>query len=226
MLGKILGPVLSSRFEGLPAYVAGGKLLDVGCGNGNYLYSLRELGWETYGVEIDEQACHYAREVLGLTVSQGSLAEARFPDAFFDVITLRHVLEHLPDPGRTLATVYRLLREGGSILIEAPNIESLQARFFKARWFHLDIPRHLYHFAPATLQALLQKAGFSEIRLSFIPNMTGTAGSLQYWWNERAGTRGTGIHRCRVLAWCLWPVGLLAARLGYGECLRVMAAKR
>ena len=226
MLVKILGTVLSSRFEGLPAYVAGGKILDVGCGNGNYLYSLRELGWETYGVEIDEQACHYAREVLGLTIFQGTLEEAHLPHNFLDVITMRHVLEHLPDPGRSLAEVYRLLRAGGSVLLETPNIESLQARFFKARWFHLDIPRHLYHFAPATLQALLQKAGFSGIQLSFLPSMTGITGSLQYWWNEWAGTRGTGVHRSRVLAWCLWPVGLLAARCGYGECLRAEAVKR
>jgi len=226
ILGKILGLALNSHFASLPAYVAGGKLLDVGCGNGNYLYSLRELGWETYGVEMNEQACRYAQEVLGLKVSHGTLEEARFPDAFFDVVTMRHVLEHLPDPGRSLAEVYRLLRAGGSVLLETPNIESVQARFFKARWFHLDVPRHLYHFAPATLQALLQKAGFSQIRLSFLPSMPGITGSLQYWWNERAGTRGTGIHRCRVLAWCLWPVGLLAARLGYGECLRVVAVKR
>lgn len=224
--GKILKLMLNGRFEGLPAYVAGGKLLDVGCGNGNYLYSLRELGWETYGVEMNEQVCRYVREVLGLTVSQGTLEEARFPDAFFDVVTMRHVLEHLPDPGRSLAEVHRLLRDGGSALIETPNIASLQARFFRARWFHLDVPRHLYHFAPATLHALLQKTGFSEIRLSFLPSMTGITGSLQYWWNEWTGTRSTGIHRSHVLAWGLWPVGFLAARCGYGECMRVVAVKR
>jgi 2-polyprenyl-3-methyl-5-hydroxy-6-metoxy-1,4-benzoquinol methylase len=223
--GKILRLMLNGRFEGLPVYVAGGKILDVGCGNGNYLYSLRELGWETYGVEMDEQVCHYVREVLGLTVFQGTLEEAHLPNNLFDVVTMRHVLEHLPDPSRSLAEVYRLLRAGGSVLIETPNIESVQARFFRARWFHLDIPRHLYHFTPATLPALLQKTGFSEIRLSFLPSMTGITGSLQYRWNERAGTRGTGIHHCRVLAWSLWPVGLLAARLGYGECMRVMAVK-
>lgn len=75
-----------------------GRLLDVGCGSGEFLAQMRELGWDVFGVEPDPQAARVAREQFGLTVWPGALAEASFPDGFFDAVTLNHVIEHVADP--------------------------------------------------------------------------------------------------------------------------------
>jgi len=223
---KLLTTPLKSRFRGLPEYVHGGKLLDVGCGSGNYLYSLRELGWNVYGVELDEGAARYARDRLGLNVLSGTLEQAEFSGAFFDVVTMRQVLEHLPDPSGTLAEVYRILRPGGRLMVEVPNIAGLPATLFKSWWFNLDVPRHLYSFTPRTLEAMLEKAGFTRVKIEHIADTSGITGSLQYLWNARTkDPKSNAIRRSKVLHLVLWPMAFLLVRLGRGEMIRAWGRK-
>jgi len=218
---------LRNLFQGLPEYVEGGKLLDVGCGSGNYLCSLRELGWDVYGVEIDDGAASYARDQFGLKVSSGTLEEAGFPDAFFHVVTMRQVLEHLPDPFRTAMEAYRVLEDPGTLIVEVPNFESFQAALFQDKWFHLDLPRHLYHFSPRTLRTMLYQAGLSSITISHLATTSGITGSLQYIWNAwTQDPTGNRIRWSKPLGLCLWPLAFLMAKLGYGEMLRAIALKQ
>jgi 2-polyprenyl-3-methyl-5-hydroxy-6-metoxy-1,4-benzoquinol methylase len=143
-----------------------GKLLDVGCGSGQFLAEMRALGWETVGVEPDREAVKIGRERLGLCIYEGRLEEADFPEESFDAITMHHVIEHVPNPIGFLQACHRLLKPGGKLVAVTPNIESLGHYLFKKSWLHLDPPRHLYLFSPYTLIACAERAGIqvSEIR--------------------------------------------------------------
>lgn len=140
-----------------------GRVLDIGCGNGEFLLSLKRRGWEVHGVEFSAEACALAR-AKGIAAHQGDLASARFPAGHFDVVTLWHVLEHLPEPLTELAEVRRILRSDGLLVVEVPNSGSLTFRSCKEQWYALDVPRHLQHFTPATLQRALRQSGFASAR--------------------------------------------------------------
>jgi 2-polyprenyl-3-methyl-5-hydroxy-6-metoxy-1,4-benzoquinol methylase len=137
------------------------RILDVGCGVGDFLGSLAHLGWETYGTEISEAGAGLAR-ARGIRAYRGELTAAGFPDDFFDVVTLWHVLEHVPDPLAQLAEIRRILKPEGLLVVEVPNARSATFSLTKEKWYYLDVPRHLQHFTPATLDAILGQAGFRK----------------------------------------------------------------
>lgn len=132
----------------------GGRVLDVGCGTGDRLDVFRALGFEPYGVETSESAL-YARNHLGLNVFHGDLFNARFPDRFFDLVTLYNVLEHTHDPRAVCLEVSRILKEDGRLVLQIPNTDSLQCRLFGKRWAAYDVPRDLYYVNVDTLVAFL-----------------------------------------------------------------------
>jgi SAM-dependent methyltransferase len=136
-----------------------GRVLDIGCGRGFLLQEFHRRGWQVLGTEADDKAATHARETLKLPVKVGPLDALEPPGAGFDAIVLWHVLEHLADPTATLVQVHRLLRPGGILLVGVPNFGSGEARLCRDKWFHLDVPRHLAHFTPASLGNLLQKSG-------------------------------------------------------------------
>lgn len=135
-----------------------GRLLDVGCGDGAFLLGARARGWSVTGTEINPAPARAA----GLDVRE-TIEETR-AHAPFDCITLWHSLEHMRDPLAALKSLAKLLAPGGRLLVAVPNAEGLQARVFGAGWFHLDVPRHLYHFGAASLEHLLAAAGFDIAR--------------------------------------------------------------
>lgn len=151
---------------------APGRILDVGCGDGDFLHYLAQRGWCGVGAEVSEAGCRRARS-RGVEVYRGTLEEAcrnktTMADGSFDAVTLWHVLEHLPDPRGALASAASLLREGGLLVIEVPNIASTTFRMTSTSWFPLDVPRHLQHFEPQHLDALLTDEGFHvERRVHF-----------------------------------------------------------
>jgi 2-polyprenyl-3-methyl-5-hydroxy-6-metoxy-1,4-benzoquinol methylase len=144
-----------------------GRVLDVGCGRGLLLAQLRQRGWEVQGTELSEQSAAYPRDVLGIPVHIGDLADLHLPSEQFDAVVMWHVLEHVPDPAVVLAEVARLLRPGGIFLVAVPNFGSLEARFTRDKWFHLDVPRHLNHYTPAVLYRSLAAAGLRVRRAAY-----------------------------------------------------------
>jgi len=159
---------------------ANGKLLDIGCGTGSFLASMKRSGWGAYGVELSPVACEYAERNEGLNVFNGTVEDASFPNDFFDAVTMLQVLEHTQDPAGTLREVYRILKADGLLTIGVPNAASWESKLFGSRWGPWEIPRHLYHFSPTTITALLEKNGFSVIDIKYdgIPN--GFLWSMQY----------------------------------------------
>lgn len=131
-----------------------GSLLDIGCGRGLFLDIMKKEGWRVAGVEFNKETASYANKVYEINVMTPQ-AMMTLPDESFDVITIFHVLEHMPDPAAVLRTCVKLLKKHGLLVIAVPNMASLQASLGKSNWFHLDIPYHLYHFTLNGLQRLL-----------------------------------------------------------------------
>jgi len=140
------------------------RLLDVGCGRGEFILWARQLGWRCYGVEIDGAAAALARqcggEILGSRVQEVSRAH----DVFFDAITLSHVIEHVYDPLDLLGHCWRLLRPGGYLWIETPNSESVGYEVYGRHWRGLEPPRHLVLFNTSALRMSLERTGFERAR--------------------------------------------------------------
>ena len=167
----------------------GGRLLDVGCATGNFLMGMKRLpNWELYGVEPNEHAARVAQE-NGLNVFVGVLEQARYPDNFFDAVTLWDVLEHLHDPKTSLKEIFRILKPGGLLVVRVPNLDSWDAGIFRRAWAGLDAPRHLYVFDRRTLSQILEQAG---LRVKYLRSEIGSYPtfvlSVRFWLVQ------TGVH--------------------------------
>jgi 2-polyprenyl-3-methyl-5-hydroxy-6-metoxy-1,4-benzoquinol methylase len=136
-----------------------GKLLDIGSGTGYFAAFMKEKGWTVKGVEISDMARDFAVSHFGLDVVPPDLVSS-MPDKYYDCITLWHVLEHFYEPDRWMKEIYRLLMDDGRCILALPNIASSDARRFRNSWAALDVPRHLWHFAPDTLVKFIEKNGF------------------------------------------------------------------
>ena len=154
--------LVDSSMRFIPRACSGRRLLDVGAGNGAYLLSVRSAGWEIVGVEPDPAAAAVARRT-GLDVREGSIHSLQSGDGTFDVITMNHVIEHVHEPRKVLSEAFRLLRPGGILYLETPNIESYGHRRFGRHWRGLEPPRHLVLFNWNSLEALLSEVGFAQI---------------------------------------------------------------
>jgi len=142
----------------------GGRLLEVGSGGGDNLRALQDIGWVVEGVDFDPEAVEAARR-KGLHVRQGLLEEQRYPDEFFDAVTMSHLVEHVHDPLHLLLESRRVLKPGGRIAVVTPNVASIGHRLFSAAWLPLDPPRHLHLFSPQALSSLADRAGFQKKRV-------------------------------------------------------------
>ena len=152
----------SMHVRALPLPDGEGRLLDVGCGNGEFLARMRAAGWQVEGLDPDPAAVELAKRA-GLAVDEGTLSSVEPRLARYDAITLSHVIEHVHDPLATLQACYAALRPGGVIWIDTPNLEARGHRRFGRDWFPLEPPRHLAIFTASSLRSLLERAGFTAL---------------------------------------------------------------
>lgn len=156
------------------------SLLDFGCGKGNFLWFAKNKRWNVFGVETSVPRAEYARKVFNLNISTEFYSGGKIGNTRYDVITLLHVLEHLPDPLNLLHELVREnLAEKGVLLIEVPNFNSIQSRLAKNKWIHLDVPRHISHFTEKTLTQILSIMNMTPIRRKSFSFHIGVLGMVQ-----------------------------------------------
>lgn len=141
---------------------AKGNLLDIGAGIGAFAAEMEKRHWEVTGIEPDEGARTQAGNLFGMDLLP-TTALHELPPASFDAITLWHVLEHVHPLHDYVETLKNLLKPGGKIFIAVPNYQSLDADVYRSHWAAYDVPRHLYHFTPKSMQVLMQKHGLKII---------------------------------------------------------------
>ena len=207
-----------------------GRILDWGAGDGAFLNLLEKAGFDCWG--IDSYSFHLNDSRLIST----TIEEASFESAFFDAITCLHVLEHIERPFSSLKKALGLLKLGGLLVVEVPNIDSFGFQIFKKRWYPLDIPVHLNHFNPTVMQRLLGAVGNmqiitvehfshrnspSSLLLSLIPSLS----------PPRIRARYCGRYPLPLMVLYLilqvvtYPFALIASVLNRGEVIRMYARK-
>lgn len=144
----------------IEAKTSGRRLLDVGCGGGIFLSTMRARGWDVAGIEPNEQLAAALRTQLQLDVHAGRVEEAPERWAPFDVVTLFDMLEHVPEPRTALAKAWTLLKPGGMLVILTPNMGSLEYRVFGKYWYGFQAPDHLWLFTRHSLTQLVTDVGF------------------------------------------------------------------
>jgi 2-polyprenyl-3-methyl-5-hydroxy-6-metoxy-1,4-benzoquinol methylase len=152
------------------------KLLEIGCGTGSFLKVLRELGYMTYGVDVNEASCAYAREQNQLdNIFEGSLETLNFGTSFFDIVILRHTFEHVTDPSGLLSVIRNVLVEDGIVAITVPNYEFITTKIGKCLskkpFNKLANPicgrGHLYYYTPVTMGKFFDKFGFETLEMCY-----------------------------------------------------------
>lgn len=140
--------------------INGGKLLEVGCATGLLLKAFETRGWQTAGIEISQSASEFARTKLGLNVKTGMVSSETVGSDSFDAIVMIHTFEHFPNPLQALQLLRENLAKTGFLIIQLPNVASLEARIKGKTWQGWRIPYHLFHYTPRTLHKVLQKCGY------------------------------------------------------------------
>jgi SAM-dependent methyltransferase len=183
-----------------------GRGVDVGCGRGDLAAGLIGAGWRMAGIEPSPDAAANAR-ARGVDVRVGTLATCALEPSAYDAAVFQHSLEHTAEPLADLERVRAALRPGGLVAITVPNFGNWQARRLRARWYHLDVPRHRTHFTRQGLDALLGRAGLEPIDVRTSTSTVGLPASIQY----------------RVAGRCLFPDGM-ALRVASGLCVLTLPA--
>ncbi len=160
----------------IETYKKKGRLLDIGCGRGEFLDRARKKGWEVYGLDFSQPSAHYAKKHFGIEVLVSNFEKANFNENFFDVVTMWDYLEHTKKPSLILEKAAKSIKKDGILVVASPNLDSLleiTAKFiYRISFGKVEMPlakqypfTHHYHFTLETLAKYLEKCGFKIIKV-------------------------------------------------------------
>lgn len=218
------GPELATPAPPYP----GAAALDIGCGAGEMLRRLQARGWDVYGVEPSVSTAERVRDELGLggdRIVTAAAEDALFPEASFELVRMSHVLEHLYQPVEVLRSVHGWLVPDGELWISVPNFAGCERRIFGRHWFGLDVPRHLFHFTPITLHAVLHATGFELKSTRADLFAVSLAGSVQRLLTARKGTHARPSQSRRLYVAAI-PTAALLSVMGWASTMTVIATRR
>lgn len=193
-----------------------GRMLDVGCGGGDYLARQRELGWRVAGVEADPQTAKEVAARLSAPVTPGLMPDVELHDAAFDLVTAWEALEHFDRPIAALKRMRTWLAPDGVLALSVPNIDALAARIFGPDWIALDMPRHVTHWSHDSLSKAVQRAG---LRLFAV----GPCGHAN--WIRESAAKARGWRRALQVHAVSRLVSAYAGSRGTGEGLVAIAGR-
>ncbi|MBV1915551.1 MAG: class I SAM-dependent methyltransferase, partial [Pseudomonadales bacterium] len=147
----------------LPA-IPQGRMLEIGCASGSFMHQMAEQGWQVEGIEFSEKAALEASQ-LGYKVYAGQLEEAPLPSKQVDLIVGWMVIEHLHDPVGGLKKLRQCSKPDGWIALSVPNAASFEFKLFNDKWYALQLPTHLYHYTPQSIEKMLEASGWSLIKI-------------------------------------------------------------
>jgi len=140
-----------------------GNFLDIGSGTGAFVNEMKKSGWQVRGIEPDEGARSLAKKLYGIELDNEKKL-FQITEHSLDAITLWHVLEHVHDLQSYVQQLKLLLKKNGKLFIAVPNYTSLDSSVYKEFWAAYDVPRHLYHFSPLSMQCLMEKNGMKIVQ--------------------------------------------------------------
>ena len=229
---KFLKPLVNRIFNShgtvLPPLTPG-SMLEFGCAAGSFLHHMAEKGWRVQGIEFSEKAAQEAQK-LGVPVYAGALENAPQPNQPFDLIVGWMVLEHLHDPVGSLKKLREWANPGAWMALSIPNAGSLEFRLFKDKGFALQLPTHLYHFTPQSLEKVLNAGGWRLEKIYHQRTLNNFIGSLGYVLREQGYTSlslkliefpGKG----GVLNYILYPLSWLLSIFGQTGRMTVWVKK-
>jgi len=210
-----------------PVFKRPGAMLDIGCGNGWFIYKMKNLGWNVKGVEPSKAGAEAGRRIGGLDIHHGDLLTANYPSDSFDYIRSNHSFEHISNPNEVLDEIYRILKPGGKVFIGVPNINSYTGNLFKGYWYYLGAPVHTFNYSNRNLSSLLAKHNFKNIKVNFNSNYNGILGSLQIFLNRNNGKMSNegfiiNFFPFRIFAGFLSKISNLLKK---GDCIEVIFEK-
>lgn len=223
---KILLNLVPSYWKVAASFPPGGRILDIGCGAGWKLDFYKDFGWETYGCDISVNAIAAAQE-KGHNAVAGQIENIHYPDNYFAAIQISHVIEHLPDPVTAIKKTYKLLQNGGLLLLETPNQTGLIAKIFKRDYWQVDSPRHFQLFSKKNVLSLLINEGFEIVNMVTYNSKNGILNSMQSLITRKFGREKAYKHYLIFkLVGGLFYLATLASGPRHGENIVVFAKKQ
>lgn len=211
--------IAAERLRDIQACQPDGWLLEIGSADGAFLSLALSAGYRAIGLEADPHTSALGRS-RGLDIRTGTLSDVRFLDDQFDVVALYHVIEHLGAPRHVLSEVGRILRSGGLLAVETPNVDTLWLELLGPRWRQF-IPDHYFFFSPRTISRLLDDTGFDVLRIARV----GKPMSLRLFLN-RLGRFHRGVGQVALTLARLTRMENFTLRLNLGDVMRVHARHR
>jgi 2-polyprenyl-3-methyl-5-hydroxy-6-metoxy-1,4-benzoquinol methylase len=232
LLNSIIYIVMSPfrmRARGVIPYLENpARLLDIGCGAGNYLYSAHKRGWDCFGTEISSETTAILINRRIAKIQNCSFEKSVYEERQFDVINMSHVLEHMADPIIALQKVNMILKDEGLLFINIPCV-TLEAIILGSFWMGWDIPRHYYHFTRSTIIKTLKQTNFEVISLVSEHNSNNLIWALKLLLENNRATKKLSRYisiQNRLLQIIFWPIETLIWLARQSDRLRIIAKKK